>query len=865
MFTYVISRAIERGYVDASYRDMALDGYQGVLQRISLNSSGLTDLSQICVGTGAGSSLTYYYSRPRIPNDPHGLGSFLIMNEQLIHDIGAHTPVPVLVSPTDGSIVDVGTPTFDWEDAVDAVQYQIQVDDDVDFSSPEIDDDTLTASIYTPASALTNRVYYWRVRVGVGGGVWSEYGEEWLATVAVVPGAATPEAPVGGETVTSLPVTYSWPEATGADEYRLYVLGPSGMLVHDGWHAAATVCSGGTCAVAPTTSYTNGTHTWWLQTRNSAGNGPWSSATTFVFDCPTCAPPGAATPGSPTGGTTVTSTPVTFSWPAVASAAQYRLYVLNNTAGTLIHDAVHTDSDLGCPGGTGTCSVAPSASYTNGSYIWYLQSSNSYGDGPWSGPANFVLDCPSCGPPGAATPGSPTGGTTVTSTPVTYSWPSVAGATQYRLYVVNNTAGILVHDAAHTATDLGCSGGGTCSVTPSASYTNGDYTWYLLSKNSYGDGPWSGPANFTFNDGTGPPSAATPGAPVGGTTVTSAPVTFSWPAVATATEYRLYVVNDTAGTLIHDAVHTDSDLGCPGGTGTCSVAPSASYTNGSYTWYLLSKNSYGDGPWSGPVNFVLDCPSCGPPGAAMPGSPTGGTTVTSTPVTYSWPSVAGATQYRLYVVNNTAGVLVHDAVHTATDLGCSGGGTCSVAPSASYTNGSYTWYLQASNSYGNGSWSGPAYFAFDCPTCAPPGAATPGSPTGGTTVTSAPVTYTWPSVAGATQYRLYVLNNTAGILIHDTWHAATDLGCSGGIGTCSVTPTASYTNGDYTWYLLTSNSHGDGPWSSAAPFVILAAPPEGAGYRFSSSTSNDSDGLSYSSPWIRCLTGIWSRMMLRAI
>jgi unsaturated rhamnogalacturonyl hydrolase len=82
MHTYVISRAVQRGYVDASLGDAARRGYQGVLDQISLGSDGRTNLRNICVGTDVG-SYSYYIGRTRATNDMHGLGAFLIMYEQL--------------------------------------------------------------------------------------------------------------------------------------------------------------------------------------------------------------------------------------------------------------------------------------------------------------------------------------------------------------------------------------------------------------------------------------------------------------------------------------------------------------------------------------------------------------------------------------------------------------------------------------------------------------------------------------------------------------------------------------------------------------------------------------------------------------
>ncbi len=82
MFTYALSRSVQRGYVDAGYGTAAARGYEGVLDRISLDSSGRANLTNICPGTGCG-DLAFYYARPRDTNDLHGLGAFLVMNEQL--------------------------------------------------------------------------------------------------------------------------------------------------------------------------------------------------------------------------------------------------------------------------------------------------------------------------------------------------------------------------------------------------------------------------------------------------------------------------------------------------------------------------------------------------------------------------------------------------------------------------------------------------------------------------------------------------------------------------------------------------------------------------------------------------------------
>jgi unsaturated rhamnogalacturonyl hydrolase len=83
MAVYTISRAVQRGYVDASLNAVALKGYQGVLARVSKGSDGRTNITEICIGTNVG-DYAFYIGRPRATNDFHGLGAFLIMNEQMM-------------------------------------------------------------------------------------------------------------------------------------------------------------------------------------------------------------------------------------------------------------------------------------------------------------------------------------------------------------------------------------------------------------------------------------------------------------------------------------------------------------------------------------------------------------------------------------------------------------------------------------------------------------------------------------------------------------------------------------------------------------------------------------------------------------
>jgi unsaturated rhamnogalacturonyl hydrolase len=92
MYTYMMWMGVKRGYLPGRYKEVALKGYRGVLTKLSLGPDGLTKLVDICEGTNV-SDLAYYFARKRNENDFHGIGAFLIMNEQLrTSDSGGNSP-----------------------------------------------------------------------------------------------------------------------------------------------------------------------------------------------------------------------------------------------------------------------------------------------------------------------------------------------------------------------------------------------------------------------------------------------------------------------------------------------------------------------------------------------------------------------------------------------------------------------------------------------------------------------------------------------------------------------------------------------------------------------------------------------------
>jgi predicted outer membrane repeat protein len=195
---------------------------------------------------------------------------------------------------------------------------------------------------------------------------------------ASVPSAATLVLP-NGNIATNAP-TYTWNEVSEVTWYYLWVNGPSGNVIKQWYTSAQANCNGSTCSVTPSTDLSSGAHTWWIQTWNSAGYGPWSSGMNFT---PT--PPGKAALVSPSG--SIGSTTPTYTWNEVSGATWYYLWV-NGPSGNVIKQWYNA-AQAGCNGST--CSVTPSTILSNGAHTWWIQTWNSVGYGPWSTGMNFTI------------------------------------------------------------------------------------------------------------------------------------------------------------------------------------------------------------------------------------------------------------------------------------------------------------------------------------------------------------------------------------------------------------------------------------------------------------------------------------------
>ena len=99
---------------------------------------------------------------------------------------------PTLLAPASGTSTTNAKPAFDWSDVSDpsGVGYQLQVDNSGgSFPSPEINQNGIAVSTFTPSASLAVGTHAWRVRATDGAGNAGAWSEVFTVTITVPPGA----------------------------------------------------------------------------------------------------------------------------------------------------------------------------------------------------------------------------------------------------------------------------------------------------------------------------------------------------------------------------------------------------------------------------------------------------------------------------------------------------------------------------------------------------------------------------------------------------------------------------------------------------------------------------------------------------
>jgi rhamnogalacturonyl hydrolase YesR len=80
MFAYGIARAVNRGWLDASYMPMARKAFAGISKNVTADGV----VNETCEGTNIGQTLDFYVGRKRPSDDTHGRGPVLLAGTEIL-------------------------------------------------------------------------------------------------------------------------------------------------------------------------------------------------------------------------------------------------------------------------------------------------------------------------------------------------------------------------------------------------------------------------------------------------------------------------------------------------------------------------------------------------------------------------------------------------------------------------------------------------------------------------------------------------------------------------------------------------------------------------------------------------------------
>ncbi len=182
------------------------------------DNSGIVSTSQYVSGLGAN---TTYYWRVNATNGGGTSG----WSAHWSFTTGPVTPsAPGLSAPANGTNCMPQNVTLLWNSASGASYYQVQVDDNSGFSSPDFDVTGIGGTSHDVSGLSQGTTYYWRVKTYNSCDVGSSWSSSWSLTVTpVAPGTPALSSPANGATDQPLAVNVTWNYTTGADSYQLQV------------------------------------------------------------------------------------------------------------------------------------------------------------------------------------------------------------------------------------------------------------------------------------------------------------------------------------------------------------------------------------------------------------------------------------------------------------------------------------------------------------------------------------------------------------------------------------------------------------------------------------------------------------------
>jgi predicted phage tail protein len=765
---------------DPSDFDTFIAVYQGsatLANNVACNDDAVIfgrTISRVLLPVQAGQ--TYYVQFGRSGTGSLGAGNLYVWMEYALPPTGI-----AAASPANGARF-FANPLLTWTNTGSATSFEIQIDNNSNFSSPEVTQSEIAVTNFIPVTPLPSGTYYWRVRGTNYNGVPSA----WTAARSfIVSNPSLPpmlNAPADGGFVTMMAPTLSWQALVGAARYMVEVSSAPDFSAN-----LFTYNPMGVSVVAGP-NLRPGQWYWRVTPVDSANNaGTTSAVRTFTVN-PQTAP--AANAVLTTTNAAPEVRPV-FTWVAPRTSANILIDAQPNVQVATDAGFASVVSESG-PLAKGTASWQPATGLAYGQYFWRVVFSGL----PEVSPVmrSFMVVPPV---PRLLTPANNT--TVITATPL-LAWEGVtvtSATPSYEIQVATSSAFTTV-----VFTQGGIAG---TNVTPS-SLADGTYFWRARSVND-DSGPSAYSAPFSFRVVTTLPQASLL-SPLNNSVVSASRPVFRWNALAGITRFRLQVARDgNFGAPQIDQIVT-------GTTFTSSIT----LEQGEYQWRVrpVDASSF-EGGWSLVFSFALNVQL----------TPANASFTTMRRPTFTWAAVPGAVEYVWEIACDAA----------FSDTSCLPGGfqntvsrtTTNYAIPATQPElpfrADYHWRVNVN--YGAGVVASPLWRTLTV-TPPPPAAPTLNAPAAGFATALTSFNLVWnellPTAPGAPfTYDVQVGNATFTTL------AVNQTGVSG--GTLGV----ALPNGTYSWRVRAVNSVGvAGPFSAPRAFTIddsapnLLLPADGA-------------------------------------
>ncbi|MBN1983410.1 MAG: hypothetical protein JW795_17870 [Chitinivibrionales bacterium] len=386
-------------------------------------------------------------------------------------------PVPVLVSPTNGSIHQSLNLILMWNPAISAQTYTVQVSKAADFSTLVVNQAGITATSYQAGTpALENStLYYWRVNATTPTSttpwstVWS------FKTIVAKPTAPQLLSPADSAVNQPVTVALTWSAVPAADSFSIQVAttptfeATSIVISKTGLTTTSSVANN----LASLTKY----H-WRVCAINAGGTSDWSAVRSFTT---AVAAPGKPVLLLPANASVNQPVALTLSWNAVVQSITYNLQIA--TAPDFSAASIVVDR----PGLLVTSVAAPTLSYQR-MYYWRVNAANAGGVSGWSDIWTFTTIN---GIPDVPLLISPIDSAKNQSVSPILIWAPSVNATSYRVQV-SLTAAFdslsLIHNAVVTNGN---------SFTVAGLKNNITYFWRVNAINASGTSTWSAVRCFT--------------------------------------------------------------------------------------------------------------------------------------------------------------------------------------------------------------------------------------------------------------------------------------------------------------------------------------------------------------------------------